>query len=567
MGRNFFRMTAIASLLAGGALFAACGDSGGTVEAPDAWDAMEVPDGLVEVEDVAEGVDEETGSNDVEALVEEGKAWLRDGEAGFAIRAFEEAVALEPDHTDALFGVALSEMVYASELFVMAVSLAGQFSEPEPLNPALLIMAPEPPPDDWTQNEYLASEIHRILVRIRDHFVTASDTLSLIEGLDLDFNVEAVPVYLGIKPKILYRGVFDAGDVYLMGAVSDTVIGIIDVLAGQDLTTDVLTMVGFFKAGITGGGIDAKAIFEIVAYLLLQDERFLTLHATEGLTLFNDSRDRFGAAGPRLLAGLEKAQELGDGPDEVSLVESITGPTKVLRVRSRVIYDGEGVASEEDFVFHLTDDILQAFQDASNSILNPGQPVTLHGAVLPILAVMVSLASQASILEVVGLDLPIDIGAFEIPGVVGLLASLMPNVMAFDWGAFYENPAGLRAWLPAITSDLGLFKDTVIAEWECPDDLDENGYPQGQLGLLCSGDAELKDQGHFEGTDFEIAADGLASGFPVFAFEDPTLNGLAMVDLDGETGSADASSFVVADGAALNAALATLLEGILALIP
>ncbi|MBL6975544.1 MAG: hypothetical protein ISR64_07430 [Deltaproteobacteria bacterium] len=51
------------------------------------------------------------------------------------------------------------------------------------------------------------------------------------------------------------QGSGDHGDVYLMGAVADSVIGIIDVFAGQDVTTDVLTMVGFFKAGITGGGV------------------------------------------------------------------------------------------------------------------------------------------------------------------------------------------------------------------------------------------------------------------------------------------------------------------------
>jgi len=217
--------------------------------------------------------------------------------------------------------------------------------------------------------------------------------------------------------------------------------------------------------------------------------------------------------------------------------------------------------------FHFTDEILQAFIDSSNSILNPGSPVTLHGSVLPILAVMLSMASQTGILDAMGVDLPIDIGAFETPGVVALLESLMPNVMAFDWGAFFEKPVGLRAWLPAVTTDKGTFKDTVIMEWECPGDLDEDGFPSGSLGLLCGKDAELTDSAHFKGEKYEMPADGIASGFPVFAFDDPTLNGLALVDLDGIEGSTDASDYETANGASLNAALAGLLKGIMDFIP
>jgi len=553
-----------------------CGDSGnGPGDAFETVDAVDKTDIATDIP--GDAIDGEFTPSSAAEWIAEGKRQLRDGEAGFAVKAFEEAVALEPDNTDALFGMALAGMVYGSELFVMAVSLIDQFmSEPGPIFPAAFGRLPGPvvsissaletPPDDWSQNEYLASEIHRIFMRIRDHFVTAIEYLEKVKDRDLNFEVEAVPVYLGIKPMLMYRGIFDAGDVHLMNAIANTVVGITDVLAGQDLTTDVLTLVGFVKSGLDSGTTDAKAVFEYAAYLLSQDERFLTLHAEDGEYLFNDAQERFAAAGPAIATGMDKARGLGDGAEQISLVED-TGDKHVLRVRSRVRYQADGVPYEEDIVFHFTDDILQALGDASDSIEDNGDPVTLHGAILPILAVMLSAASQCGVLDAVGLELPIDLGAFEIPGVVALLQSLLPNVMAFDWGEFFKEPVGLRAWLPAITEGMGVFEDTVIVEWECPDDLDEHGYPSGSLGLLCGSDAELIDSSHFQGSQYEIEADGIASGFPVFAFPDPTLNSLAMVDLDGEEGSTDSSTFELADGSSLNAALAKLLDGILALVP
>lgn len=575
MRRRLTREIPVVVLALGIWAFAACGSSTGPIDDRDILAGTDLSTDVSDTSDISDI--EEAFSSNVEDWIEEGKRQLRDGESGFAIKAFEEALALEPDHTDALFGKALAELVYGSELYVMALSLPSQFmSEPDSIGLAArgslaeqyatVASALEPPPDDWSQNEYLANELHRIFMRIREYFVAAIEKLERIEGRELQFAVEAVPVYLGIKPMITYRGVFDGGDAYIMSAVANTVVGVTDVLAGQDLTTDVLTLVGLVKEGLDSGKVDAKKVLQYAAYLLNQDERFLTLHAEDGEFLFEDARDRFAAAGPDLSAGIDLAREEGPEEDQVSWVEDTAGQ-HVLKVRSRVFYDLEGESYEEVMVFHFTGAIIEAFEDASESILNADKPVTLHGAVLPILAVMLSLASQTGVMDAVGLELPIDIGAFEIPGVVTLLQSLLPNVMAFDWGGFFANPVGLRAWLPVITSDQPVFQNNVLVEWECPDDLKEDGFPSGSLDILCSGDAELVDSAHFVGTEQELEADGIPSGFPVFAFDDPTLNGLVRVDLDGVMGSTDTGTYESADGTSLNAALAKVLEGVLALIP
>lgn len=494
-------------------------------------------------------------------LIAEGKRWLRDGEPAFARKAFERALTFAPDHTDALFGLALSHLVYGSELAVMAVSIAGQLSDPKlPTKPM------QTPPDTWSQNEYLAAELHFIFKSLRKYFATGSDLLERIKGRHLHFDVEAVPVSLGIKPTLMYRGIFDSGDVYLMQAVADTATGVFDVLAGQDLSTDVLTIVGLVKDGFDD--VDAKTIFAVLAYLLNEDKRFLTLHPEDGEAFFLDARKRFGAVGQHLARAIQVM--IGEGPtgEGVSWWEPDAFEGGILHVCCRLRRAADGSVTEEVMTFGLTREILTAFQDASDSIRTAGQKVTLHGAVLPILATMVSVASQSGLLEGLQMNLPIDIGGFEIAGISALLATLLPNVVAFDWGAFFEHPVGLRAWMPEVTySGQGGLADTVIAEWECPGDLDAKGFPSGPLGLFCGKGAALEDGPHFVGTPFEIEADGIASPVPLLAFADPLLNHLLYVNLEGHFGEADASSYEPATLQTLNAALARLLTGVVSLIP
>ncbi|NOZ02474.1 MAG: hypothetical protein GXP54_11370 [Deltaproteobacteria bacterium] len=271
-----------------------CGDSGGTndVIGPGAPD----PGGEVSTIDTLEG------------WVQEGKRQLEKGESWFAVKAFDEALEIAPDDTNAVFGKALSEMVYGSELFLMVLSLTDQLAaEPEHGDMvreageithafAAVSSALKAPPDDWSQNEYLAGEIHRIFMNIRKHFDISVQYLDRLGESDLAFQVEAVPVYMRTKPMLMFRGVFDAGDVQIIRAVANTAVGICDVLAGQDVTTDMLTLIGLVKEVPGKKKSDAKQVLQYVAYLLIQDDRFLTLHPQDGLKLFADSRDRFAAA-------------------------------------------------------------------------------------------------------------------------------------------------------------------------------------------------------------------------------------------------------------------------------
>jgi len=530
------------------------GEDTGLMEDKGGMDAIEVLDiqegGEVEAKDLAD-MDETTGDipipDEAKQKVMEGKEHLKNDEPAFARKSFMDALEIAPNYPDAIFGLALSEMVYGAELTVMAFSLSGQLSDPKASAKAV-----GTPPDTWSQNEYLAAELHYIFVNLRKHFDNARQLLQRLERVDLEFDVEAVPVSLGIKPTMVFRGVFDIGDVYIMRAIAQTVVGVLDTIAGQDFTTDLLSLarIADISKGETG-----PSIFFYLAFALNDDPRFLQLHPDDGRQFFEDARIAFADAGPSLKKAVELANSKENG------VSWFDENEHALYVCCKV---GE---EETPMKFTLSDIVMQGFLDASESILTPSKKITLHGGVVPILATMVSVLAQSGFFEGVGIKLPIDMSAFGPSELTVLLQTLLPNVFAFDFGTFYENPVGLRAFMP-VTEDGGAhgLSDKVIAEWECPDETQADGFPAGPARLFCSKGATLVDSPHFLGTSFETAVDGIPSRSFYLAFQDPTLNGLLYVDLNAQSGITDASSYVIADETSINAGLTLLLKTILTFI-
>jgi hypothetical protein len=187
---------------------------------------------------------------------------------------------------------------------------------------------------------------------------------------------------------------------------------------------------------------------------------------------------------------------------------------------------------------------------------------------VPALSVILVGFVRVGLLETFGLEevAGIDLAGLEVDEISGLLRGLLPNVLAFDWGRFFEQPVGLRAWLPEATRDGASLDNRIRAEWECPGDLGPDGFPGGSLRMLCGKDAALADGPHFPGTPWETAADGTASPFPVMAFGDPSWNGLNLVNLAAPAGQVDLEGFAPADQTTWNAALARLLGGLLSLL-
>ncbi|MBM4388231.1 MAG: hypothetical protein FJ088_10865, partial [Deltaproteobacteria bacterium] len=285
----------------------------------------------------------------VEELISAGKAHLANAEPYLALQEFEKALEIDPENVDAIFGAALAELIDATELMMMVFLMTSQFSDPPPVGgesfadesfrryhrgkdsaPTLHITSIFSP----SQNDYFAEEIHNIFMRLRSHFEDALKRLEKIEGKPLNFDVEKAPVYFYTKPVLIYRGAFTGGDVYLMESIVECVLGIFEFLAGQDLRTDVLTMVHFVKSNV--GDFNLKELIKLLAYLINEGDTFLSLHPADGENLFYAAKEHFADVSIKLHKALDEiAAEEGSG-DRVSSVTEGKNGEKILKIRNGV---------------------------------------------------------------------------------------------------------------------------------------------------------------------------------------------------------------------------------------
>ncbi len=472
---------------------------------------------------------------DVDQLLEEGRFWLINAEPAFALDAFKAVLEAVPDHPDALFGAGLSQYVLAVETFAMILTLPTQFgaygagdgTSPSPF-----------PKEPESQNDYLAQEVHNIMLFLHSGFAEAEGYFQRIDDPNFTWTIEQVPIYVFTRPVLNLRGTFDRADIYLLQSSNAFFLWFTELLAAQDFHTDLLTAVyGALKA--RDEGVDLLAILDIVATLMASDERFFALHETDGLALFEAGHRHMREAGEFLLRGLQEQPDIA--PEEgqaLSVVYGVDGP--VLYVNERVDFHTQ---IPEVLAIEFEQPLITATEVFLERMETPGDfvPFSQSGALQ--LGTVLGFATKLDLLQFMPVTIPIDLSNLEPAQVVSLLSLFLNDAIALDYGTFMQAPAGLRSFFPLLVKvPEPSSPDDYWMEWECPDDISEGGTPQGTGKFLCSDTAELVDGPHFEGTPFEIPADDVASPLPYMVWEDPTWSGLLGVDeLFAETSDGPAS--------------------------
>jgi hypothetical protein len=524
-----------------------CG-GGDACGAKDVQEPFEILDEYLEEAEVTPETVEV--SAEAQAAIDKGKYWLINAEPVLALGEFKRALELAPGSVDATFGAALAEMVDATEFVGMVATMPAQFAGYgagagafwRPTWPTLGALN-----EPLTENDYLAETMHDLIKGMRDRFALAADWLDKLEGADLHWDIERVPVYLGTEPFLMYRGTFDRSDLAIMRAVTDFCLWALDLLVAQDLHTDLLTAIVLVK---DADAVDVNVILDMVVYLLEQDPRFLTINSIDGQEFFADGAARMAGVGSGLLNALEVLR--GESPDEdqVSILDP-EAADDTLVVRNRVDrFQPEG-EQEVPFRMAFGAGVQADYALALEGLSAAGAPVPFDQGGLAQLTTVLMTAIKLDILKRFGVSLPIDLSKMEVQSALTLLRTLVPaEALALDWASFAQDPMGLRGILPLVApGEDG--KGHVLMEWECPEELAaNNGAPTGTGGFFCSKDAVLVDAPHFVGTPYEIPADGLASGIPYLAWEDPTWHGLLYVDptlvdgaLGGEPGYAPATNW------------------------
>jgi len=537
------------------AALVACGDdsTGSVADADVVEDTLAVEDTLVADAEDTVAVDTVTPI-DVTAEVQACKDQLALGQPYRALKEAEAALDKSPDDPDARFCAGLAVMIDRVEFMLSLSKVLDQAS-------TFVSLTTEEP----SYGDQLAAELHRIFGYLRSGFATGVEHLDAIGDRPLTFDTTEVWVYNGPTPMLVYRGRFDQGDVQLMRVYGRFYVGFLDILYGQDLSGDVGSLVALIAEEGLDGGFSFGQLLNILAYLTASDERFLALHPEDGEAAFLEAREILARFGPDLRAALATVESLpSDGEvDEVTTAELMVDDGYRLTIESRVDHlEDEQV--ETPIVVEIAGAALDGLEAVSESVREPGTLVPWDGGMTHLLAIMLVPIIETRALGDIELGgVTLGPGIFTIDSLANLLSALVEAPAAFDMGTFYSNPVGLRALLPRSESLGGFGLDRMVTEWECPDDL-VDGKPQGSGRFMCSEEAALTDAALFVGTADEIPADGYATAFPYFAWNDPTWNGLLWADLS-EVLDDTAPGYVAVGAETINIVIAEMLGPLLSL--
>jgi len=479
---------------------------------------------------------QETSREDFEALVEEGKQWLANGEPGFALKAFEKALELDENHPDAIFGAGLAEYVRNIELFAMILTLPNQFGAYGAGE--WLGIRPE------SENDYLAEETHKIFMYLREGFVAAEAHLKRLGDPGFSWVIEQVPISVFTKPVVNMRGRFDLADVHFILSTNALLLWFTELIAAQDLHSDLLTM-AYSAIVQRDQGLDVFGVLELASFLMASDSRFLELHQQDGAYLFKQGSQHIKDTGYYLLHGLELLENGDDGFEgEVTWLEYHKG-NPVLMLRNRVDFHTQ---EEEIAAIEFHTELLDRSWELLDAMETPGEVVSFTAGPVLQLGITLGFANKLDLLRFMPVEIPIDVSDLEPAEIVALLSMFMGDSLGFDFGTLFNNPIGLRSILPimvAVPEPSG--PEDFWMEWECPAETEETGSPISAGGFVCSGNAELLDAPHFIGTVHEILPDEFPSALPYLVWEDPSWGGFLAVDEYYLDSTGDPQNFVVPD--------------------
>ncbi len=263
-------------------LLPACGSDSSSENPPPDGDQSENDgdvDGDVETPD---GDDEIPGS--VDDLVALGKEYLEAGESLAAYDVFKQAVSLEPEHPDALFGLCLAQFQNWIGLLDSGLGLLN--------GTAMGDDGPEPPEDarlkSFKEGESDRGMIRDILDSLRlqsEEQLTRLDALKAVEGFE--FRLDGFPVLLQNKEYMNLHSEWDTADLYVLSAITRLLSSIVLLLDSQglDFDNDSVSDIG-----------DTEDPLAFIVEFLEANPDFLTFRGEEGLASWEASRQALADA-------------------------------------------------------------------------------------------------------------------------------------------------------------------------------------------------------------------------------------------------------------------------------
>ncbi len=537
----------------------------------------EVPDGDADADgddakpDGDEEGEEEIDYESIQEDIDLGVFWLENAESVLANEAFKRAFDKAPDNPQARFGYAFSEALVAFDtIFLVVQALEGQIGTGRKSGRVASYAGVDDYEDinDWFDKEF----IHALGI-INQRFLHAVELYGpLKESGGLSLRFERLPVHLGINEFTWMKGEIDDADVYIFDSMARLMAAVFEFLAGHQLKSDLYGVITKLSGGFQlDGGMNG--IFGLLTYLLNYDESFLAFRADGG-------KERVSRIKELLMGGLEDiilASEAAedewaidkDQNDEVfSVIEDKREKILVLNIYRLDAETGEEKMNAIEFV---DAEVLAAVNQFRQHLKDGGDPIPFDNAVSLSLSSALILPLGFGLFDYIGFSLEEMLGLSYDLVSPGLLDSLLTGLLnldavALDMHTYFGDPVSIRQMLPVWSTDKPPFENVLYLEWECPDELLDDGAPDGSGGFLCGGEKEtFVDSGHFVGSNHEIAADGQTFSSPYIDMQDPSFGGMLYVDpaklkVDGYP---DEPQFQEADQLTFNAMLGKILESVL----
>ena len=535
------------------------------------------------------------------------KIYLQEGNYNLANQYFEKILAQEPDNGEALIGSAVSQFLALTIDIANYIASVSGINRSEGIPSGGFDIMDE---GNRTEKEDILEVVKKVISGFLVRWEKMDKTIDLAKAKGTSLNVETLPVYWNFKEIMDLGGEWDRSDIYFLSTISKLLLSFVKFALSQELDLDIYKIYAQYVHMTHLSTIenirDTKArallvIMNILTYILNDPEQyFLKLSkwdldkngVDDGVEFYtypiSGIVDAYSDLMKGLILGLQKPIDkkrifLVIDKNNFSELQKLAGDEEKdlnlfgVGVTYEVILYNRGISDDKRFTIPLFIDVdgLNAMKRIADHIKS-GEPslVYLRGDIVPVLSDV-----AASILKIIDYILPEEkiknssllqklalVKNFVSPGVVaGFLETYIPDVIAFNFNHFFNNPVNIRDIIPAWRSNGDKDENMFYLEWEWPAEYGSpvpgilSQYPlNGPYGFVLPYGINPEDQDHFVNridTEYQqlgisrITKDTIASPLPYIAFRnnDASFNGLFYLDFgrdpEGIDGNLDLTEY------------------------
>ena len=552
-----------------------------------------------------------------ESPINEGKELLSQGAYSAAKAKFNQVLTqIDFTNSEARFGYVISDLLGFADLIRTVDGLTGSLSASSVVDPqtkalnrnlivsivnkihANLGIEKKFTSSAEDENLFVRDVVVDLVTDLHDKFADIDKNLYILVGTPgCEFNIDSLPVYLtsATTPTLDMSKEWDRADAALLDGAVQGILGVLNFVLSIDLRANYLGTYDYLSNNIGMSNLNAASIMNLLVYILNDKNypNFLGLEPEIGVDKVREAGMNFTNAIQMLMYSFYfMSIEKDDQSDDIIQYENVAKLSYSERLNSKNVDSCkaiEGMTKEQKdkvtakykFNFILDNNgkrkpmemdstpagacLFQRLKESFDYTDGKDTKIWLISDLVPML------------LGIIGdsVSLPAGIDADTITSILG-------DPIAFEFGAFFENPVGLRTLFPAwdIDTDNDPTNDYFILEKECHlagDDYygpatdktsattnsllvtspTDPRYYRAVNNLFCVSKDKtaitITDMAHFSGsypnfsTVKEIPEDGLDAIGPYISFQDASFNGMLWLDMDDPAHFIDNSKMKNAD--------------------